>query len=154
MKAEQFIKASIDNLISKFPYIKCRYDYDQYAEAYFVEMSPKTAYNMNAEMAHDMAAITMEAEEEFDIDLCFTTEEYTEEFKDNAYVRQGHMYDIYLDSLDNNFADLGVLEGFTPTIVGSTRKAKKIAIPRTFVPNRQKAKEEEETYNNSLALAA
>ena len=44
MKSTEFIKQKIDEIVVKFPYIRCRYANDIEAETHVIEISPKNIY--------------------------------------------------------------------------------------------------------------
>lgn len=41
MTSQQFIKGQIDSMVSKFPFIKCRYQFDELEDTHYVEVIPK-----------------------------------------------------------------------------------------------------------------
>lgn len=92
MKAKDYIKDKIDNLVKDFPEIQCRYEWDEFSGSHYVEVLPKEFYESKS-FTERHKNIILEFIDLFPYEsLSFHTEGSAVDLEDVIYTRKGEQF--------------------------------------------------------------
>ena len=108
-KSKEFIVEQLNNMVSLFPFLKVKYEFEPIGMCHYIEVLPATAYNSNQEYIK----FELSLEDNFgsfykDEDVCFLTEGSLYEITDPIYENEGICYGENTDTYVPE-----IFEGFT-----------------------------------------
>jgi len=109
MTSQDFIKNKIDLLVSIFPNIKCRYEYEADDDTHTIEITPDSFYNSNIDLPKLEREITTEFIRMFPSEgLFFVTDKSRYPVAISRYTKAGATFDktfIIAKFISNNFTN-------------------------------------------------
>lgn len=91
--SKDFVLAEINSIVKKFPFIRCRYEYNPLSVTHFIEISPKEFYEINENFTSEENRITMFFIEKFPHeDILFLTSGDYIKITKPIYVAIGKFY--------------------------------------------------------------
>ena len=97
MESKEFVEKELRNFIEKFPQSRVRYEFREFANAYFIEVLPREVYSSNAEyMSWESEMWDKFVEHYPEEGICFISDGMLVEIKNPELTLYG---DQYLNSL-------------------------------------------------------
>lgn len=114
MKAGDFIKDKLENLIYNFPQMKVSYAFDDLSNSHFIEVLPSKEFKRNVEYSKYETKLILEFITKYpNEDIVFVTENDLIEVTNPSFVKKGVLYDNETLSWNYNIWSNNLLSSFS-----------------------------------------
>ena len=117
MTSVEFVKNKLNTLLEYNPQIRCVYEYNEFELTHYVIIYPKEFYDINNFLFTGEETILDEFISLYPYEgLVFLTDEDEIELSNPIFDKKGYLFDLYILSLQYNFADLEIFNEFVPEL--------------------------------------
>ena len=124
MKASDFLKNEIDNLVRKVPYIKCSYEYVGNSLLHLIHVQPLQIYKSNEKYIDAETDVIFSFIESFPLEnVSFISDDSLITIKNPEYIKEGDLYNIIglYQNLNQNVQQISPNRKF-PTFADMTNR--------------------------------